>query len=372
MALVAISALPASTTIVSTDVLPFVRGGTTDKITAGNFRTQSFAFAAQDPLNCGILTAVGDSTITGKLSGITTITATNTASTTMVGDLLFTDATYDIGKTGATRPRDIFLSRALTVGTDVTITSTNGIIVGGQRIIALLSNGVGINGVATANVGLTIRGDRTSFDGLRLIDTNGAPYATWSVGIGSGGGGDLLGFYNVTASAQRMSLSAAGLLTTAAGAVLTGPVSGVTTLSLSSTLTMTSAASQIVPGVTSLSLRNNANNADNILITDAGNATLRGTLTFGSATAKILPTSGGSVDFRYASDAGSILLISDLNKSVQVSNGKLALTGGSASQAAFQLSSQTAPSSPVSGEFWYDGTNLKFRDGGTTRTLTWT
>lgn len=29
------------------------------------------------------------------------------------------------------------------------------------------------------------------------------------------------------------------------------------------------------------------------------------------------------------------------------------------------------PSSPVDGDMWYDGTNLKFRHGGTTRTLTW-
>lgn len=37
-----------------------------------------------------------------------------------------------------------------------------------------------------------------------------------------------------------------------------------------------------------------------------------------------------------------------------------------------RIPSGSAPSSPVSGDFWYDGTNLKFRDGSTTRTLTWT
>lgn len=30
------------------------------------------------------------------------------------------------------------------------------------------------------------------------------------------------------------------------------------------------------------------------------------------------------------------------------------------------------PSSPQDGDFWFDGTNLKFRDGGTTRTIDWT
>lgn len=37
-------------------------------------------------------------------------------------DLKFTDASYDIGKSGATRPRDLFLSRNATVGGTVTAT----------------------------------------------------------------------------------------------------------------------------------------------------------------------------------------------------------------------------------------------------------
>jgi hypothetical protein len=41
----------------------------------------------------------------------------------------------------------------------------------------------------------------------------------------------------------------------------------------------TKAVSAIVPGTTSLSLRNNADTADNLIITDAGNITTRGTFT---------------------------------------------------------------------------------------------
>lgn len=44
--------------------------------------------------------------------------------TARVADLLFTDATYDIGKSGATRPRDGFFSRHLTVGGDGTFHGT--------------------------------------------------------------------------------------------------------------------------------------------------------------------------------------------------------------------------------------------------------
>lgn len=47
---------------------------------------------------------------------------------------------------------------------------------------------------------------------------------------------------------------------------------------------------------------------------------------------------------------------------------KASATGG----AGFNMPSGTAPTSPVDGDFWYDGTNLKFRHGGTTQTITWT
>lgn len=40
-------------------------------------------------------------------------------------DLTFTDATYDIGKTGATRPRDLFLSRNAVIGGTVAIRDTS-------------------------------------------------------------------------------------------------------------------------------------------------------------------------------------------------------------------------------------------------------
>ena len=43
---------------------------------------------------------------------------------TLTGDLKFTDATYDIGKTGATRPRDGFFSRNLSVGNTLTLSGT--------------------------------------------------------------------------------------------------------------------------------------------------------------------------------------------------------------------------------------------------------
>lgn len=39
--------------------------------------------------------------------------------------------------------------------------------------------------------------------------------------------------------------------------------------------------------------------------------------------------------------------------------------------ASIRIPSGTAPTSPNSGDMWYNGTNLQFRDGATTRTITW-
>lgn len=52
--------------------------------------------------------------ISGNGSGLTGVVATGLG--TLAQNLLFVDNTYDIGQSGATRPRDLFLSRDLTVG----------------------------------------------------------------------------------------------------------------------------------------------------------------------------------------------------------------------------------------------------------------
>lgn len=40
--------------------------------------------------------------------------------------------------------------------------------------------------------------------------------------------------------------------------------------------------------------------------------------------------------------------------------------------ASIRVRGGVAPTTPNDGDLWYDGTNLKFRDGSTTRTITWT
>lgn len=57
-----------------------------------------------------------------------------------------------------------------------------------------------------------------------------------------------------------------------------------------------SAVSTLVPGATSFSLRNNADSADNVLITDAGIVTLRNTLAVTTGQTRNVPFSVGNVN----------------------------------------------------------------------------
>src|SRR5689334_13899876 len=63
----------------------------------------------------------------------------------------------------------------------------------------------------------------------------------------------------------------------------------------SANLKMQTAVSKIVAGATSLSLRNNADSSDNVIVLDNGNTTVRGTLTATgglTSTAALTPTGG--------------------------------------------------------------------------------
>jgi len=72
----------------------------------------------------------------------------------------------------------------------------------------------------------------------------------------------------------------------------------------SGALTLSAAASQIVPGATSLSFRNNANSADNLLISNAGAVTVRAGLTVTAGNVGI----GTAADVRAGLSVGSTAL----------------------------------------------------------------
>lgn len=117
---------------------------------------------------------------------------------TWAADILFTDALYDIGKSGATRPRDIFLSRNLTVGGTAAITGA-----------VTLSSTLAVTGAVT------------------FSDTNGYRFAA-DAGAYISGGKVYLGRYSGAAGGMALGFDYA---TGAANFTHTLLVSGAVTLS---------------------------------------------------------------------------------------------------------------------------------------------
>lgn len=107
--------------------------------------------------------------------------------------LTFTDATYDIGASGATRPRDFFLSRNATIGGTV-LTSDTMRVLKDTAIPAGGTAGAGYSFSSTTNFGvffgsgaptlaaakgsLYLRSDGTTTNNRAYINTDGA--GTWT------------------------------------------------------------------------------------------------------------------------------------------------------------------------------------------------
>lgn len=116
----------------ATAVIPFAAGARTSN---GSAAAPSWSFI--NSTDAGLY-RIGANNIGFAIAGskVWDIVA---ASLTLTQDLLFTDAAHDIGKTGATRPRDFFLSRNATIGGTLTyggVTLTNAVTGTGAMVLA--------------------------------------------------------------------------------------------------------------------------------------------------------------------------------------------------------------------------------------------
>lgn len=103
--------------------------------------------------SCVLRDTAGTISVTHAWSASQTFTGgfTTGAAVTLAGNLLFTDATYDIGASGATRPRDFFLSRNAVVGGTLGVTG-----VATFTAAAVLSSGATVTtGGFTVSAGTT-------------------------------------------------------------------------------------------------------------------------------------------------------------------------------------------------------------------------
>ena len=136
----------------------------------------------------GTLTLTGGLTLNGNVTVGDNASDTLTINSTITSNLIFTDATYDIGASGATRPRDLFLSRnALmggTLGVTGLLTATAGVTSGSNIVSDTDStDDLGTTSVRWANLyadsigdsgqALAVKATTLSFDAAATIDTSG-------------------------------------------------------------------------------------------------------------------------------------------------------------------------------------------------------
>lgn len=88
-----------------------------------------------------------------------------------------------------------------------------------------------------------------------------------------------------------------------------------------------------------------------------------------NATALNLGTLGGGGSIAMFSN-GSIGITLDTSLNTTFA-GTIIAPASSTTKPGLTLTTGVSPTSPADGNFWYDGTNLKFRNGATTRTVTW-
>ena len=145
---------------------------------------------------------VADTTSTLILAATAAVVATIPNPITQ--DLLFTDATYDIGKSGASRPRDLFQSRNATIGGTLAVTGAT-----------TLSSTLGVTGATTLSSTLEVTGATTLTGGLNtplVVAQGGSGVATHTAY------GVIVGGTTATGATQTITPGTSGYLLASGGA----------------------------------------------------------------------------------------------------------------------------------------------------------
>ena len=187
-----------------------------------------------------------------------------------------TDPAVIVGTPQPLSPATTNLTGPITVTGNETVTGN--LTVNGTTTLAGTTTGALSTGAVSAG------GDLTILSAFRLLF--GAAVSKLVPGATS------FSIRNNADNADNLLISNAGAATVRAGLTVTAGGETITAGGLTVTgapdVTLGTAASRIVPGATSLSFRNNANNADNLILTNGGLATLRNALS-------IPPVAGGTV-----------------------------------------------------------------------------
>src|SRR3990167_9929940 len=131
---------PGNPVVTNTTISSSTMNSTLDDIATGLstcvLKDGSQVITANIPMSTFIFTGLGAGTTSGHSVRYEQVLLL--AGGTMTGNLLFTDATYDIGASGATRPRDFYLSRNAVFGGTISVSGVTctGVTGTGQLVFA--------------------------------------------------------------------------------------------------------------------------------------------------------------------------------------------------------------------------------------------
>jgi len=205
-------------------------------------------------------------------------------------DLLFVDNTYDIGKSGATRPRDLFTSRNATVGSDIVVSGTGPHAIGGATVDYVR---LGLDGAFTSGGASTVA------------------FGTYTSGALTGHSADSAA---IAGAKLNNSVVTAGNCTTIAQLWVSEPqiTVGSGTVTNSATVYIESAATE-------------GGTANHALWVDSGSTRLDGTLTVGSTAADAIDVAGG-----INTGSGNVALVNAAGKITALSSTEVADLSGAA------------------------------------------
>ena len=238
----------------------------------------------------GLLTMGGALTVNGNTTLGDAAADTLTVNSTITSNLIFTDNTYDIGASGATRPRNLFLGNNLAVGGNETITGYLGVGAAASSSNAINIASTNLTGAYQVGLQTALVGTSAATAGVFGIytypATAAAAFTTASV----------VGLY-----AENAVKGAGSTITNQYGVFITDQTQGANNFGLYS-------------GVTS------GANKFNLYVGGSAANYLEGALTVNSGSS-VFNESGGDNDFRVESDLNTHMLFVDAgNNRVAVGN----------------------------------------------------